>query len=171
MINKLINTINKLSALSKRAKIIILIVLSTIVVLSGIYLKINNENKKQEDEQSRQGETSLIFEEIPTGDEIEISDVEMKNFYNEAGELESETYVPITKNADYTISFLNKFNTFLISITSSPFEERRAEAETALLEHLNIGKKEACKLNVEITTPRFANPTHAGLVYGLSFCE
>lgn len=59
---------------------------------------------------------------------------------------------------------------YLISIVQSPFEEVRLKAEAFFLEKLNIDKEAACKLKVNITTMRFANPNQAGQTFPLSFC-
>ena len=76
----------------------------------------------------------------------------------------------VENNAPFTITQDLATSAYLISIVQSPFEEVRQKAEVAFLEKLNIDKEAACKLKVNITTMRFANPNQAGQTFPLSFC-
>ena len=60
---------------------------------------------------------------------------------------------------------------FFISVVSWPFDEHRLVAEADFLDKLGITDDEACRLNVDETTPAFANPDKAGKTYALSFCR
>lgn len=80
------------------------------------------------------------------------------------------TTIYYQKDAPFAITLSNVTGAYLISILQSPFEEVRQIAETAFLEKLNIDKVAACKLKVNITTMRFANPDQAGQTFHLSFC-
>lgn len=102
---------------------------------------------------------------------IEISGVKVTDFIDETNQDESPGYYTIAKTPDYHIFYLPADELFFISITSYPFDEHRAVAEQKLLEVLAISEDEACKLNVDITTPAYANPDKAGEVFKLSFCE
>lgn len=107
-------------------------------------------------------------EEIKTG-RIEISGVWVNDFLKEVDS--KKTFVTIVKNKNYHIFFLPKQKGFVISITSSPFEKQRNKAEEEFLKALGIDKGGACKLNVDVTTPSFANPEEAGRIFKLSFCQ
>jgi hypothetical protein len=73
--------------------------------------------------------------------------------------------------SDYHILYFGKTNEFLISVTGTPFDRARNDAEQALLQTLNISEEKACTLLVTISTPLFANPQYAGQSFGLSFCD
>ncbi len=70
----------------------------------------------------------------------------------------------------YQIVYLSQFNKFHISITGSPFDLYRQQAEQAFIKSLGITQSEACMLDVEATTPISINPNNAGISYPLSFC-
>ncbi len=109
---------------------------------------------------------------IPTSDKINISNIQVSNFYKTAGKIgkSGEVYLP-TDEKRYQILYTEKFNQFLISILASPFDDVRPEAEESLIKQLGISRGEACSLDVSITTPTFANPDFSGKTYKLSFCE
>lgn len=71
----------------------------------------------------------------------------------------------------YEILYLEKFDSFLISILKQPFEVYRQVAETALLSQLGISQTDACRLDVTITTPAYVDPALGGNNFSLSFCE
>lgn len=77
----------------------------------------------------------------------------------------------VDDKAPYSITANKDSSYYKILITKSPFQQYRLEAEQKFLEQLNITKEKACGLDVEITTPRFANPDQAGQIYKLSFCQ
>lgn len=107
---------------------------------------------------------------LSVADRVTISGVEVNNFLG-TGQASDKEIVTVKKTENYTIIYHTKTSLFLISILSSPFREQRALAELEFIEKLGIEKEDACKLNVSITTPRFANEAEAGKNYKLSFCE
>ena len=102
---------------------------------------------------------------------IEISGVKVVDFIDKTNEDNSSSYYTIDKTPDYHIFYISSDELFFISITSYPFDKHRLAAEQKLIEALAISKDDACKLNVDITTPAYANPDKAGEVFNLSFCE
>ncbi len=108
---------------------------------------------------------------FPQTPEITISGVEVKNFYQNAEEYSKQGDVQFSSIPQYNLVYLSKFNEFLVSILSSPFEDTRVIAEKDFIEKLGITELEACKLTVTVTTPKSVNPEFAGKKYRLSFCE
>ena len=110
---------------------------------------------------------------------IEISGVKVLDFIsketssliNQIDQVKSSSYYTLAQTPDYHIFYFPPDELFFISITSYPFDEHRPVAELKLLEILAISRDEACKLNVDITTPAYANPDNAGEVFKLSFCN
>jgi len=102
---------------------------------------------------------------------IEISGVKVVDFIDKTNEDNSSSYYTIDKTPDYHIFYISTDELFFISITSYPFDEHRVVAEQKLIEALAISKDDACKLNVDITTPTYSNPDKAGEVFKLSFCN
>jgi len=102
---------------------------------------------------------------------IEISGVKVADFIDKTNGGTVPSYYTISQSADYHIFYITADNLFFISITSYPFDKHRSVAEQNLIDALAISKDDACKLNVDITTPAYANPDKAGEIYGLSFCE
>ncbi len=70
----------------------------------------------------------------------------------------------------YQISYFPLSNSYLISITGSPFDQYRKEAEKAFVDQLNFPPAELCKLNVTIATSYITNPKESEKNYKLSFC-
>lgn len=120
---------------------------------------------------SKGGLSKIVNLDKQSLNRIKISGVMVANFINESSSGESPSYYSIAKTADYHIFFMQADELFFISITSYPFDEHRGVAEQKLLEVLAISEDDACKLNVDITTPAYANPDRAGEVYNLSFCK
>lgn len=77
----------------------------------------------------------------------------------------------VVDDAPYSITANKDSSYYKILITKAPFQKYRLEAEQKFLEQMNLTTQQACKLDVEITTPRFANPQEAGQIYKLSFCQ
>lgn len=88
-----------------------------------------------------------------------------------ASSTEEFKYATFPDREGYQIFYFEDLEQFLISITASPFEQYRLRAEIDFLESLNISQREACSLDVVITTPARDNPEYAGKEYELSFCE
>jgi len=139
---------------------IILLILSLAVASKGGLSEITNLNR-----QNKVSGTGSKKERV------EISGVKVADFIGKTSQDESPGYYTIAKTPDYHIFFLAADELFFISITSYPFDEHRANAEQKLLEVLAITEDDSCKLNVDITTPSYANPDKAGEVYNLSFCS
>ncbi|OGM10804.1 hypothetical protein A2Z22_02870 [Candidatus Woesebacteria bacterium RBG_16_34_12] len=109
---------------------------------------------------------------IPESENVEVSGVQVNNFYKEAEIINANGDLSInTQTKDYAIIYFPSVEQFNISITISPFDEIKTQAETAFINIMGVEKNELCKLKVVITTPYFANPQEAGKVYGLSFCQ
>lgn len=109
---------------------------------------------------------------FPTGNKLNFSGIETSNFYKTAPKIDKSGDVYIKNDpSTYQILYVSKFDQFLISILSSPFETVRLEAEQSFINSLEITEQEACSLNVSITTPSFVNSDESGKSYKLSFCE
>lgn len=70
----------------------------------------------------------------------------------------------------YQISYFPLSNNYLISITGSPFEQYRQEAEKAFVKQQNLSPAELCKLDVTVATSYITNPKESEKNYKLSFC-
>lgn len=108
---------------------------------------------------------------IPTGERLEVGGVSIKNPYTSAVQLSAQGDSLMTQSEGYQLIYLKQFSKFLISVTASPFEENRQQAEAALLSRLEIDEATACTLQVEITTIYDINPNEAGQIFSLSFCN
>lgn len=107
---------------------------------------------------------------LPGQNKVNISGVKVNDFNKMAVEKNNEGDVVFNQSQGFDIAHLSN-GSFIISITASPFDTNRKLAEEAFLKNLEITQDEACKLPVQITTPAFANPSQAGTIYKLSFCE
>ena len=108
---------------------------------------------------------------IPSEQLLKISGVEVNNFKKSAVKISPEGDVLIADSPNYQISYIAMDELFIISINSSPFDKIRLDAEAEFLRQLDISESTACSLNVQESTPRFANPELAGQSFGPSFCE
>lgn len=79
--------------------------------------------------------------------------------------------VLLVDKPEYQIIYFQKEDQFLISILKSPFEAIREEAEDEFLQITKADQETLCKLDVVLTTPSFANPSLAGKIVYLSFCQ
>jgi hypothetical protein len=109
--------------------------------------------------------------DIPAQKRISVGDVEVENFIREAEVVNARGDLSLASGEGYAILYFPESKSFTISILSSPFETYKEAAEREFVELLGTGTSELCRLDVAITTPRFANPEEAGSVYGLSFCR
>jgi len=107
---------------------------------------------------------------IPSGSKINVDGVTIRNIYNDAVNINNEGDVQFSTDSGFHLVYLPDMREFLISIRRSPFTSVRIQAERDFLRALGINEEAACKLDVKITTPQFANPQEAGQVYSLSFC-
>ena len=109
---------------------------------------------------------------IPRSSKLNISNIEVDNFYPDAERIDNQKNVYIVDDRNrYQIIYEEQFDQFLISILTAPFEELRVEAEQKLIKELGITEADACFLNIVVTTPAFANPDFSGKPYRPSFCE
>lgn len=108
----------------------------------------------------------------PSGDTVTISSVPVNNFYQTTTpfDAQGDRTIADVDNA-YRIVYLAQYQQFLITINGSPFTTFRQQAENAFLQKMNLSQTDACKLDVVIRTPSFANPNEAGQDYRLSFCH
>jgi len=138
----------------KRFIIIILIVL-ILILLSGtvLYLKFGKKQLPSVDKQQLKIEKAR------------------ENAFSKTVKTNGEGDALIVDKPTYQIVYLKKNDQFLISINKSPFEEIRKEAEEEFRKITQADQEILCKLNVEVTTPSFANPSLSGKIFPLSFCK
>lgn len=101
---------------------------------------------------------------------IDVSGIKINNIYEDPVEINNQGDTVFFRDDNYQFVYLPQFGKFIISVTSSPFWDKEKIAEEDFIKALGITKKDACWLNVEITTPYFANQEESGRVYPLSFC-
>lgn len=163
---------------SKKKKILIIsgVVFVIIVVLTNILLP-KEDAEIEPDLISRDSPDSYFSSEnyqdteIPRTETVKAGGSIVKNFYNEDKKVSPKGDVIITETSNYTIFYFKADDSFLISITTSPFEDIRSIAEEDLLQQLEIDEDKACRLNTATTTPAFVNPDEAGINWPLTFCE
>lgn len=165
--------------LNKRVVIALVVI---VLILGAGFLVYQNKTQEEEVAQlpSRTQE-DLVFElpeseikigEIPENAEsIRIDEVIVDNFYQDNQIMNDNGDVSLATSEEFGIVFLPQYNLFIVSIIGSPFEEIRSQAEQALLQQLEVNEEEACKLNVVVNTPVWANEEESGITYPLSFCE
>ncbi|MFC1625584.1 hypothetical protein ACFL1Q_00880 [Patescibacteria group bacterium] len=100
-----------------------------------------------------------------------VSGVKMRDFYKTASKIDEAGDMLLFGKEEYSIYFFPNEKHFLITILKSPFQEIRLQAEKEFLKLLDISEEDACKLNSNVVTPRFANSEEAGKYFKLSFCE
>lgn len=103
--------------------------------------------------------------------------VSVYNFYDDPGtsDIGSDNYVLYGTNDDslglgYQIVYLSLDQSFIISLTETPWREWRSQAEQAFLKALDISQSDACNLKVSVTIPYNVDSEYAGEDLGLSFC-
>ena len=104
-------------------------------------------------------------------DALVISGVRVNDFTKEIENPNEKSYITLSQNGDYHIFYIPSQTLFYITISSSPFDQQKDAAEKEFLEKLGITSEAACKLNVDVATPANVNPSYAGQIYHLSFCE
>lgn len=102
---------------------------------------------------------------------IKISNVWVNNFYKAPQGINPSGDVLVADKSEFQIVFLPQFNQFMLSVLASPFSGVRKVAEEEFLKVLGVGRQEACRLNVVVNTPYFANPDYSNQDYPLSFCQ
>ena len=168
----------------KKKVIIFTILILTLSLLLGLYSaykqpKIETIEEKEKEIVITQEEPEKSFDDFENLSElteseeniVTVSNVEVTNFAQNAELIPGGKAIIFEREGDYHILFHSQNELFIISILGSPFSEKRFLAEEAFLYKLGITKEEACKLNVVITTPMFANEAESGKNYKLSFCQ
>lgn len=107
----------------------------------------------------------------PSSETISIKGISMENFYKDAIHVNRAGDVLITNTARYQLVYQQEGERFLISVNESPYEQVQKEAEQALLSRLGISADDACWIGVFVSSPYYANPDEAGIVYNPTFCE
>lgn len=162
-----------------KKRLTIIIVALFLFALTIFFLNKKNKDEKNESVQrftpsplptTELPKSSFNFQK-PEGFKINISGLEVNNFYNFDTEVNERGDVTFVKNALYQILYFSEEDEFLISVLSSPFEQARSRAELDFLNKLEINKNQACQLKVNISTPNFVNPNESGKNYKLSFCQ
>lgn len=115
--------------------------------------------------------TPVISPPLDKGERIKISNVWVNNFYKAPQGINPSGDVLIADKSEFQIVFLPQFNQFMLSVLASPFSGVRKVAEEEFLKVLGVGRQEACRLNVVVNTPYFANPDYSKQDYPLSFCQ
>ena len=156
--------------INKFMKKIIIIILLILIFLCALLLIIK----------SRQGSSSitpLVKPTItqkpfitPSGETMEVDGVEINNIYKTPVKETPQFDALIVNNEKYQIAYLQQFQKFLITILDPNFKETQVVAEKDFLDKLSISSQDACKLSVEISTPRSVNEDLAGKIFPLSFC-
>ena len=101
---------------------------------------------------------------------ISVSGVKIKDITKVALDTNKNGDLKLADNDRYLISFLKKFNTFIITINSPPFDQTSREAENFFITTLGIQKEDACRLTVYVNMTERVDPKKAGLNYNLSWC-
>lgn len=107
-----------------------------------------------------------------TEETVLISNLRVKNFYKKKDvKIGKQNEVEFVKENDFKITFYPNDQSFLIVILSSQFEEAKKRAEDRLVKELEINPKQACLLNIVITTPSVINPEFAGINHSFTNCK
>ena len=114
--------------------------------------------------------TPVVTKSTVKSDAIVVSGVDIKNIYDKPVEINNSGDVVFFKNENYQYTYLPHFSKFNITILSLPFWEKEKEAEDNFTEVLGITKKDACFLNVEISTPLFVSEEFSCKVFPLTYC-
>lgn len=128
-------------------------------------------NKPPDTSQDNNASPTIVPPNPQILNRIDIQGVSVGNFLETSKTIEETGEVFAVENEDYAIIYHKNDKSFLINILSSPFDLSRQKAEGAFLQTLGIDNTSACKLNVVVQTPFFANPDNAGIPYPLSFCR
>lgn len=150
-------------------KILVIILIVFLLLMSYFLFKLAKGRPSGLVPQPTPSSTSN-YSKFKKGDKIIISNVEMNDVLSNPVETNSFGDGLILKGNSYQIVYLKNSNNFLISILDSPFEKFKLVAEQEFLRLLGVSEIDACRLNVTVTTPAFANPAEAGGIYKLSFC-
>lgn len=100
---------------------------------------------------------------------IPIGTVEVNNFLEDPIQTNPSGDALLLDNDSYRIVYIAVTKEFLIRILTTPFEQKRQEAERAFLSTLGITQEQACQLNVSVFPP--INEDQLENSYPLSFCN
>jgi len=165
-----------------KVKLAKLIFLGLFVLLIILYFVLPKERKSKITPQNVAQELSQkisenISDKLPEElvpkekkEKIEISNLEVNNFYTTSLTIDNEGNQLIANKDKYRIYFIPKYNQFTISILDPAFEETKLTAEEDFVKILSADKKDLCFLNVSIATPGYINPDEAGKMHKLSWC-
>jgi len=154
---------------TNKKKAILIAVIVIVMIAFVVNRLIPDEKPVSEGSPSPTTSPSSIIK--PKGEKINVTGVSINNIYNSEIRTNTRGDTLFLENTDYKILFFSKEEQFLLSIIGSPFNKKREQAEQSFLQTLGIDKDSACKLNVVVNTPSFANPDESGKNYKLSFCK
>lgn len=159
-----------------RVKIIkiLVVVVGVVLVVGGAFLIFRNKGTgRTVNKLGNVGENirDSIPDSIIPRAKINVGGVEVNDFTKNRESINSQGDFLAVKEANYEIVYFPNGDYFNISVLASPFDTWRGVAEAKLLSRLGVNEKEACQLNVVVTTPLFVNPDEAGNQYPLSFCN
>lgn len=146
------------------------VILAIIIIAIVFFVYESLSSKKTALPQLSPFPTPASISEIPTDEKMVVSGISVNNVYRKELNTNTRGDVLFGENKDYQILYFSKEKQFLISITGSPFSQKRELAEQYFLKTLGISQQEACQLKTIINTPSFANPAQSGTNYKLSFC-
>ena len=162
-------------------KILIPILIILILLITVIFVLYNNKTFINNVEDSSVAtdrvahtlpKSKINIGDIPDDTEkLKVDNIETENFYKSAVNIAETGDATIIKRGNFEIVFVPEYSQFIISVLATPFGIHRSLAEQEFINNLGISQEEACRLNVTVGTPYFANPEVAGIAYGLSFCE
>lgn len=138
---------------------VILFIAATIVILVPLTIFIISITRRNLPRPPRTAPT-------PAAQKIDIVGIKTNNFLQNPVAKTPQGDALITRTDIYQITYLKKFNEFIISIKTTTAADR-VSAENAFLEKLGIKQEEACMLKVSVNTPYVAGQEASK---GLSFC-
>ena len=108
---------------------------------------------------------------VPEEGDMIITGIAVNDFTKDADKILLNGDVVIKEMETYQIVYLNKYQSFIISVLDSDFERALAAAERDFLAILGIDEPNACRLTVQVSSPAFAQNEYAGVSFPLSFCQ
>lgn len=129
-------------------------IIAVIIILTVVMVVYSNKDS------AVGGENAVVFN-------TKIGEISVQDAF-EAREGE---YTIIRSSTKFDILFYPKDQSFLITISSTPIDNVKKEAEKTFIEALNITEEQACELPVVIRVPYRIDPAYAGVDYKLSFCK
>ncbi len=111
-----------------------------------------------------------IIQETPGNPVLSRDEQKIQDALSRGVAINPQNDVLLKNSRDYQIFYIVNSKTFLVSILSSNFSGTKATAESDLFSLLGVSTSTFCALTIEITTPRYANPSLAGQVFKPSLC-